>query len=288
MARIWPFLQKEEGRTTDFSYGGVLMWVDFFNYDYAIVDDTLFIRGVVEDNRDIPAFSLPVGKLKFHEALKLIREYCEEQGITPEFSAVPEYALPEIEKCNPVKIEPLDHWSDYLYDARQLATLQGKKMSKKRNHVNQFVAHYPDWSYESLTATNAGAVLEFMKHYKEEADDGFMSREENRLAEGLIKMIAEGDGVLRGGVLYNAPGEICAISIGDVKGDTLYVHVEKALREVIGSYEMINKEFAAHQVSENPQILYINREDDGGDEGLRYAKESYHPVDLLKKYNIIF
>ena len=46
--------------------------------------------------------------------------------------------------------------------------------------------------------------------------------------------------------------------------------------------------FAKYQTEKHPEILYINREDDAGDIGLRMAKESYHPKEILKKYNIIF
>ncbi|MDE6511354.1 MAG: phosphatidylglycerol lysyltransferase domain-containing protein, partial [Muribaculaceae bacterium] len=66
----------------------------------------------------------------------------------------------------------------------------------------------------------------------------------------------------------------------------LYVHVEKASRAFEGSYEKINKEFAALMCARHPEIRFINREDDSGDEGLRKAKLSYHPVEILKKYNI--
>lgn len=73
MKEIWPYLQKEKGRTTDFSYAGVLMWVDYFNYEYVIYKDTLFIKGVVESDRSTPAFSLPIGDLPLKESVGLLK-----------------------------------------------------------------------------------------------------------------------------------------------------------------------------------------------------------------------
>lgn len=287
MPLIWEFLSKETGRTTDFSYAGLFMWVDLFQYTYAVYNDTLFIKGVVENDRSVPAFSLPIGKMSLQESIGVLREFCREENIPLELSAVPEYAMEELQRLNPVYVELLEDWSDYLYSMDMLATLKGKKMNKKRNHVNGFISHNPEWSFQPLTAANASEALEFMKVYDREADETFMAREESRLSKILIRMLAEGDPVMKGGVLYNRPGEICAITIGDVKGDTLFIHVEKATRGVGGSYEMINREFASHIKEEFPNVEFINREDDSGDEGLRKAKESYHPIALLRKYNVI-
>ena len=288
MPLIWKYLEQEKGRTTDFSYAGLFMWVDLFKYEFAVYKDTLFIKGVVENDRSLPAFSLPVGSLPLEESIEVLKQYCSEQGIRLELSAVPEYALEELNTLSPMKVELLEDWSDYLYDAQMLASLKGKKMSKKRNHVNNFILHNPEWSFQPLDATNAEEALKFMDVYESEADETFMAREESRLSRLMIRMLEEGDPVMHGGVLYSSPGHICALTIGDVKGDTLYVHIEKATKSINGTYEMINKEFASHVLEVHPEVKFINREDDSGDEGLRRAKESYHPVDLLKKYNVIF
>ena len=287
MPLIWSFLQNEPGRTTDFSYGGILMWVDFFNYEYAIYDDTLFIKGVVENDRNKPAFSLPIGKLSLSDSIPLLKEYCESKDIDLEFSAVPEYALEEIKKLNPRYIEELTDWADYLYNAEPLSTLKGKKMSKKRNHVNQFSAHYPDWKYEPLTPENADKALQFMDIFDLEGDSSENAKAERELSRQLINKLKDGDEFLKGGILY-VNDEVAAYTIGDIKGDTLFVHVEKATRKFNGSYEMINMLFAKEQCEKNPDIKFINREDDAGDIGLRMAKESYHPTEMLKKYNILF
>ncbi len=287
MTEIWPLLKQEKGRTTDFSYAGILMWVDFFKYEYVIYEDTLFIKGVVESDLSLPAFSLPIGKLSLKESVELLKEYCEANNLNLEFSAVPEYAVEEMRSLNPIRIEPLTDWGDYLYDAEPLATVAGKKMSKKRNHVHQFLRAYPDWKAVKMTPENADDAMRFMDIFDLEGDTTDMAKAERALSRRMIELVASGDSNLEGMILY-ADGKVGAYTIGDVKGDTLFVHVEKATRAVNSSYEMINYIFAKEMTEKYPQIKFINREDDSGDLGLRMAKESYHPVEILKKYNIVF
>lgn len=47
---------------------------------------------------------------------------------------------------------------------------------------------------------------------------------------------------------------------------------------------MINREFAALIREKHPELIYVNREEDMGQEGLRKAKRSYHPVKMEEKY----
>lgn len=285
MDKIYPFLLMDKGRTTDYSYAGLLMWVDYFKYSYAIVNDTLFIKGTVENDTDTPAFSLPIGKMPLSESLTLIKQYCAEHNIKPELSAVPEYAVKEFIDLGYTDVQPLDDWGDYLYEATPLATLSGKKMGKKRNHVNKFDSLYPNARIEPLTKENVDKAIEFMDVVDSEGDATPMAIEERRMTRQLLDYVKEGDIILEGAVL-SVDGEVAAFTIGDMKHDTLFVHVEKASRKFDGSYEKINKEFANMMCQKYPEIRYINREDDSGDEGLRRAKQSYHPVDILKKYNI--
>lgn len=289
MNEIWPILEMEKGRTTDFSYGGLLMWVDYFKYEYAILEDTLFIRGLVENDRNKPAFSLPVGRMPLADSLAILQRYCEASGEELELSAVPEYALPELRRLGATKIESLDDWGDYLYDAMDLSTLKGKRMSKKRNHVNQFLSQNPDWELREITHENAREAMAFMDIYDLEGDDNESARSERELTRKMIREMEQSEGrtPLAGALLY-ARGKVAAFTIGDIKGDTLFIHIEKATREVAGSYEMINKSFAEMMTKRYPSIRYINREDCAGDEGLRKAKESYHPLEVLRKYNVVF
>ena len=288
MPEIWNILKEEKGRTTDFSYGGLLMWVDYFHYEYAIVEETLFIKGRVESDISKVAFSLPVGSLPLPLSINILKAYCAKEDIPLILSAVPDYAIGDLSLLNPAKIEQLEDWGDYLYYAEMLSTLKGKKMSKKRNHVNQFMSAYPDWTFTPLTPENADDAIAFMDKIDAEGDDTPMAIIERNLNRLTLEIIKSGDENLEGGILRSASGEMLGFTIGDVKGDTLFVHIEKALRAAPGACEMINKVFAEEMMRKHPEIEYINREDDSGDEGLRKAKQSYHPIEVLTKYNVIF
>jgi hypothetical protein len=52
---------------------------------------------------------------------------------------------------------------------------------------------------------------------------------------------------------------------------------------VDGLAQLINREFARRAW---PDAAYINREQDMGIEGLRRAKQSYHPDRLVRKFNV--
>ena len=71
-------------------------------------------------------------------------------------------------------------------------------------------------------------------------------------------------------------------SCGEIVGDTLIIHIEKADIEFDGAYQKLVSEYAKMYVTESVQ--YINREEDLGDPGMRQSKENYHPVKLLEKY----
>lgn len=283
---INSMLQEGLSRTCDYSVGGIYMWIDCFAYEYCVYKNTLFIKGVSEIDPTMTAFSLPVGQLPLSECVELIERYCRFYGLKPVFATVPEDRIDYLLSVFDGEIEELDDWADYLYDAHELAELTGKKYSKKRNHVNRFLAENPHYVFEPLTSALLPEVLLFHTGMHSDDDDSspLSLYEKNQCTRVLNGF---GSWPFEGAVLRDESGCICAFTCGEVIGDTLYIHIEKMDHHIAGSGETINRLYARYMTARHPGVRYINREEDCGDAGLRRAKESYNPVMRLRKFNII-
>ena len=272
-------------RTCDYTVGGIFMWIKYFSYQYCIVEDTLFIRGDLENHPGVKAFSLPVGPMPIEKAINMLKDYCKANNETLRFSAIPEDRLTDFRNFGLSDTEELTDWADYLYEADALASFSGKKLSKKRNHFNRFVADNPNYMIQDIRDCNINDIREAYSSRADESDLQMASAiEEHNEVFSVLENLREYP--FEGIVLRDESGSIAGFTMGEVIADTLYVHIEKINKDVAGAGETINRLFVERMKAEHPEIRFVNREEDTGDEGLRRAKESYHPVMMLRKYNI--
>lgn len=89
------------------------------------------------------------------------------------------------------------------------------------------------------------------------------------------------------GGLIRVNGEVIAYTLGEpqMNGRCFVSHFEKAPADMIGAYPIINQEFTKNCLM---QYEYVNREEDLGIDGLRKAKQSYHPEIWLEKCTAIY
>lgn len=284
LATLLPLLHSAPWRTCDYTAGGLMMWTDMFNYSFCLRGNTLFVKGISEAGDGRPAFWVPVGAMPLEQSVRAIADYCRETGITPEFTAVPEDALPVFEALG-AEITELTDWADYLYDAQSLATLSGKKFNKKRNHVNRFLADHPDYTFEPVSDANIDAVRRFFASLELPEGKSEMAEYERAQVAAVLQNPTAWPFI---GAVLSVPelGPV-AFTFGEIAGQTLHVHIEKMNHEVAGAGETINRLFAEMITSRYPFITAINRQDDAGDPGLRRAKQSYNPIALLRKFNVV-
>lgn len=281
---ISALLSRAGSRTCDYTIGGIYMWIDYFKYQFCIYNDTLFISGVTENHLDLPAFSLPIGRLPLSESIALLSQYCAAKEIPLCLSAVPADRVGEFLALGRWETEALDDWSDYLYDIEALASLSGKKLSKKRNHVNRFMADNPGAHFDRMTPDDVDSLIAAYDSWSSDYDDSPTGRQERRMTIHVLRNLSLYG--FDGAVLRLADGTIAAFTLAEVIGDTAYIHIEKMNHEISGAGEAVNTLMARHLLDLYPNLLYANREEDCGDPGLRYAKESYHPLRKLDKFNL--
>ncbi len=181
-------------------------------------------------------------------------------------------------------IEDRDN-ADYLYSREDLALLPGKAFHKKKNLVNAFEASYtPDVKpLDAYTKEDARIVL-----------DEWNSQRDPSIPTDYIQCIEALDSmnlqqikscmVFTGVVVY-ADGKPVGWSLGEriAGGNSFCVHFEKGISSYKGVYQYVNRATALSLPSD---VLYINREQDLGDEGLRQAKMTYRPCGFVTKYRI--
>lgn len=169
---------------------------------------------------------------------------------------------------------------DYLYTRLSLSTLSGKQLHKKKNHVNGFLSNYPDFTLKKLdtdTKKDASKILDIWATEQTNIQETDYEAAQQALA---LPQIADFLSL----ILYvqGVPVAWCLAELA-AQGTTAVVHFEKARTDFRGSYQYINYAFAQ---SLPEQVVYINREQDLGDEGLRHAKMSYKPDGFVKKYRL--
>ena len=190
--------------------------------------------------------------------------------------------------------------ADYIYMTEKLCELAGRKLSSKRNHIKHFERNGP-WEFHRITAHScecinscsdtaqngeyrASSIDEaraFVAEFYKEKDDPGLADEATAIEEMFEHYEELG---FIGGLLYQNGIPVAFTAGTKLDNEVFDVHFEKALPGVEGGYTMVNREFARMIRAELPGIVAFNREEDMGIEGLRKAKESYHPDILLMKY----
>ena len=278
MPLLRPYYETCPYRLCEYSSGVKYMWRGHLRSEYAFTDGCLVIRNCIDG---VPQFDYPIPGPEgdVDAALTTIEDDCRRKGVRPIFSVVPESEAGKLALRWPrVTITNERAWKDYLYHTEDLAQFAGRRYSGQRNHINKFRRDYPDAAFVALTDPNDPRLTAFWADYEAEFHKtGPLAKQELALAQEMFSLLDTG-WFCAGGML--AEGRLVAVSLAEKCGGTLVNHIEKALYSHQGAYPTLVQAFAAHFGGD---CVYINREDDAGDRGLRTSKLQYLPVRLAGK-----
>ncbi|MDR0296007.1 MAG: phosphatidylglycerol lysyltransferase domain-containing protein [Prevotellaceae bacterium] len=273
---VRPLLWEAEERGAEYSFTNALVWGGFYKMEYARVGDFLLSRSVVNPS----VYVYPRGRGEVQQAINCILQDVADRGGALTLRGLSKAAMDELERLFPCKFNyiSLRDVADYIYTVKDLSELAGRKFQPKRNLVSRFMKTY-NWSYETITAGNIEECIAMSREWcMLNCCEGSMAMENSAAIQMLNCFFA----LNFKGALLRVGGKVIAFTIGEpLNKDTFIIHVEKAFTEYQGAYQMINQQFIRHNAMD---FVYVNREDDAGDLGLRKAKESYHPVFMQEKY----
>lgn len=284
--RLVDYLAGQPYRSCDYTIGAIYQWRAYFASAVAFVGPVAVLRADYPFPEDGHSYMFPIGgggSAAIEAALDAVEEYTAALGIPLRYCAVPEAGAAVLRARYGARAVCTAHrdWADYLYMLDDLKTFPGKRFHGQRNHLNRFYKDNPGSRYVPITWMTLPRARAFLTEYvyRTPARSPIEAEEQCRAQELLeaVSLLR-----LQAGYLETARGDIVALAIGEVMGDTLYVHVEKARLDYPGAYQAIVSAFACHAAQ--PDTRYCNREDDSGEEGLRRSKEAYHPVAMIDKY----
>lgn len=257
---------------SEMNFAEMFMWRKVRNTSVSVLDSNIIIR--LQKNDGFYLYP-PLGGNN--------EKKCVEEMLRADIGSVYGYSKEEAEDAGlgAFKIEEDRDNYDYVYSANSLISLEGRKYDGKRNHIKKFPSEKS--SLEPILPDMLPAIIEFQEKWcrNRNCDDDLSLTNEGLAVMELLNNYA--DLPVFGAAMY-VENEIKGYSVASsLSDDTAVVIIEKADPSVKGIYQAINQAFAAKFLN---RFIYINREQDGGYEGLRKAKLSYEPELFIEKVKV--
>lgn len=276
---LLPLLRGGQRLGCEYSFANLCMWG---RNEYVKIQDYLVFFAHY-DGKSV--YTFPVGSGDIKVPLEAILEDSRQRGIPCRISGVTAQDRLVLERLYPgaFHFRACRDSGDYLYSVRDLATLPGRKYQQKRNHLNRFRAQYPDARLLPMTREDFPRVRELLNTWygsrQEEGEDYALEK------RALERAMSHWDELGLEGLCLYVEDRLRAFAVASVLSDTVMdIHFEKADPEFPLGYAAINQGFAAFLLEKHPRLELLNREDDMGIPGLRKAKLSYQPLQLLEKF----
>ncbi len=287
---ISDFFHQGQYQNSECTFTNLYIWRKCYKVQWEIINDFLVIKPTLgEETWVLPPYG-DYQNADFEKIIEQLAAYFAEIGKPFVMKAITEQQERILQERLPGRFNLREDrdLEDYLYSGDDLRELKGRKYHSKRNHLSNFWRNQPEALYETMTAEMIPEVIQFLEWWCKQKEC-----REGRLDEGLVcerRAIEEALAVF-GQLPYKAAvmrinGRVEAFTIGEwVNDQTVVIHVEKANSAINGLYGAINKEFLLHEF---PEAKFVNREEDTGDEGLRKAKLSYYPLEMVKKWEGVY
>ena len=273
------FLKLTDYRLSRYNFLNLWMYSKWIPIYYRQHDDILLLSSYYHGHYF--AYMPLCRKEKLEQAFSLIEEHFSTCALPMIYACFEDEYTDYILKNHPsFEKKAYRDSSDYLYEVARFRTFGGKKLQKKRNHLNAFYGLYPDYQYQEISPENIEQVKDFVSKWYNRKTAEFLDYDQEANYEVLNNYFAldcQGACII---IDKQVRGFIIATR---QHGDTVQINIEKGDEEHRGIYQALLKEFLNRNY---PEAIYMNREDDLGLENLRKAKLSYYPDLIIDNYRV--
>jgi len=271
------YLRRYPTEISEQTFTNLFMWRKSRPIKAIEAGDSLVTYEEREDG--VIIFSQPIGPLPLKGAIDAVRSatgkdvaLCDrifEEAISPD-------VLRDFE------VEEDRDYFDYTYLRNDLAELEGRKYHKKRNLIKQCLTENK-CEYEGISGANIAEVSAMMDRWCEyrkcKGDRGLCHE-----YQATRQVLENYEALMVLGAAIRIDGRIEAFTVGEaLNKNTAVIHLEKAMPEYKGLYQLINHWFCQNHLA---SFDCVNREQDVGLPGLRQAKESYYPQRMIRKFKV--
>ena len=285
---ILPFFGLRPDKTCESVFLDSFLWRDYYHIQYMKYQEKGLLWKMEMDGKTYT--SIPTCRQEdMKELLGGMQEHFnQELGQPLRIYLADEDSLTYL-NLNPEQfsIEEAEDLKDYLYDGEAMRTLAGRKLHKKKNHVNSFMRAYEGrYEFRRICCSDRQDVWEFLDHWREGKQEPEEVMEElDEEIVGIHEILKNCSHIPAKMAGVYIDGHLQAFSVGsyNAREKMAVIHIEKANSEFRGLYQFINQQFLIHEF---PDAVLVNREDDVGLEGLRKSKMSYNPIGFARKFMV--
>ncbi|MBL0225371.1 MAG: DUF2156 domain-containing protein [Geobacteraceae bacterium] len=271
--RFDSIFEELQPRVSELTFAGLYLFRRAHDYRVSLIGDSLVLLGTGYDGA---CYCLPPLGGDVTAACELLLD--SGMGL---YGIGEEYASRYLEKVASELIEDRDSF-DYLYLRDDLATLPGNRFHKKKNRISYFTARHT-FEVHRFSAEHLCGCLQLLDEWGRAAEvEG--NRSFSLEMDATVEALSQADVLRLEGVVVAVEGSVRAFAMGErLNRETAVCHFEKADHFMEGLSQLVNREFARSLFTD---CRYVNREQDLGEPGLRNAKLSYHPVEMIRKFKL--
>ena len=272
---ISRYLAINKFMNSEYNFTTIMAWQFVYETEYTIANDCLLLKGTSEGTT---YFYFPLGEVKnVGAALYTLIEHCKKMGMPLMLVNVSEGMsdiLDSIGMSDMFSWEERRDAADYIYNRQRLITLSGKKLHGKKNHLNFF-----NNNFESrLVPIDESNIQDCEKMLKAEISQR-STRPHEEMNATFMALRYRQEFELTGRAMY-ADDKLAGVILAEIHHGVAIIQIAKSDISFRGASVALFQKFLMDNFEE---CTHVNMMEDLGLEGLRRAKLSYDPENLIEK-----